>query len=242
MNNTIPAVEKTIQLLLTLSGKEATQAELSKSLGISMSTTYRILMTLLQHRWISKSDDGVYRLSSGILPLSLGISREVNILEKAVEKVEEISKKYQIACKLSVRKDHLQMTYFRAEPAGPVALTGHTGSTFPLIEGSVGAVLLANETDSVIETLIRECEAEIPEKQDPELLYAAIREVREKGIVFNLRKNRWTIAACSKPLTEHEGNVIAAVTLIGTLDDFSGKNRKKWNNVLDSVVDECKKS
>ena len=50
MNNMIPAVDKTIQLLTRLSEQESTQAELSRSLGIAMSTTYRILMTLQEHR------------------------------------------------------------------------------------------------------------------------------------------------------------------------------------------------
>ena len=236
MNNKIPAVEKTIQMLLTLSGKEATQSELSKTLGISMSTTYRILMTLLEHRWISKSEGGVYTLSDGILPLVFGFSQEVNILEKTAEKVKKLSEKYQIACKISVRKENLQMTCFRAEPRGPVALTGQTGSTFPLIEGSVGAVLLAGETDDAIEKLVEECDAEIPEKQDPTLLYDAIREVREHGVVFNLRKNRWNIAACSAPVYDLSGKIIAAVTLIGVLEDFAGKNQKKWITVLEKTL------
>ena len=127
------------------------------------------------------------------------------------------------------------MTYFRAEPSGPVALTGHVGSTFPLIEGSVGAALLANEPEEEISALLRECEADIPEKKNPEILYDAIREVRENGIVFNLRKNRWNIAACSKPVTDHKGNIIAAVTLIGVQEDFTGKNRKKWKTILDTI-------
>ena len=242
MNNTIPAVDKTIQLLLQLSEKEATQAELSRSLGISMSTTYRILMTLLNHRWVFKSEEGVYRLSDGILPLTLGFSHEVNLLERVTEKVREISGKHQIACKISVRKENLQMTYFRAEPSGPVALTGNIGSTFPLIEGSVGAALLVNEPEEEITALLRECDAEIPEKENPEILYDAIREVRENGIVFNLRKNRWNIAACSKPITDINGNIIAAITLIGVLEDFTGKNRKKWISILDDAVNECKKT
>ena len=48
MNNKIPAVEKTIALLELLAKlpEGATQAELKKELGISMSTAYRILQTL----------------------------------------------------------------------------------------------------------------------------------------------------------------------------------------------------
>ena len=235
MNNKIPAVEKTIQLLSVLSERKGTQAELSKMLGISMSTTYRILMTLLKHRWVSKSEDGVYSLSSGLLPLTLGLSDEVNILERTCEKVTDISKKYQIACKISVRKENLQQTYFRAEPSGPVALTGHVGSTFPLIEGSVGAALLAEETDDTIQELLENCDADIPEKQNPELLYQSIKEVRKKGYVLNLRKNRWNIAACSIPLHSQTGNVIAAMTLIGTIEDFTGQGWKRIEKILKEI-------
>ena len=55
MNNTIPAVEKAVQLLLALAEGEKTQAELSAGLGISMSTAYRILTTLQAHRWVRKN-------------------------------------------------------------------------------------------------------------------------------------------------------------------------------------------
>ncbi len=239
MNNMIPAVDKTIQLLSSLSEQDATQAELSRTLGISMSTTYRILTTLQEHRWVRKKAGSVYALGDGLLGLSRGLSGEVALIEKAVAQVRRIAEKYQIACKLSIRKEDRQLTYFRAEPPGPVALTGNPGSTFPLIEGSVGAALLAEESDDGIAALIASCEPDLPEKRQPELLYRAIREVRERGAVLNLRKNRWNIAAFSIPLHDAAGRVIAALTLIGVAADFAGKKRAKWERVLKTAAAEC---
>lgn len=239
MNNTIPAVDKTIQLLSRLSEQEATQAELSRTLGISMSTAYRILTTLQEHRWVRKKAGSVYALGDGLLGLSRGMSGEVALIEKAVAQVRRIAEKYRIACKLSVRQEDRQLTYFRAEPPGPVALAGNAGSTFPLIEGSVGAALLSEESDEAVNALIGSCEPDLPEKRQPELLFRAIREVRRRGAVLNVRRNRWNIAAFSVPLHDAAGRVIAALTLIGAAADFAGKKRAKWERILKNAAAEC---
>ena len=242
MNNMIPAVDKTILLLLALSERPSTQAELSGRLGIAMSTTYRILMTLQAHRWIRKKTNGVYELSDGLLALNRGISDDVMLLERLSRKVAEISEKHQVACKLSVRREKQQLTYYRAEPSGPVALTGQPGSTFPLIEGSVGAALLADESTESLQAHVQSCEDDIPEKKQPELLFEAVKEVRERGTVLNIRKNRWNIAACSIPVRNAGGEVFAALTLIGSADDFAGKKRDRWEQILKKAVAECTSS
>ena len=69
MNNINPAVDKAVLLLLALAEKEATQAELCTALGIAPSTAFRILTTLLSHRWIRKKAGGVFELGDGLLPL-----------------------------------------------------------------------------------------------------------------------------------------------------------------------------
>ena len=134
MNNIIPAVDKTIQLLQVLAGRDATQSELSRELGITMSSAYRILMTLQHHNWVRKKSGASYALSEGILPLLHGVAEDMSVLERACRQVADIAENRNMACKLSIRRGGEQLTYFRAEPPGPVSLTGQSGSTFPLIE------------------------------------------------------------------------------------------------------------
>lgn len=239
MNNTIPAVDKTVQMLEMLSEGAFSQGELSRHLGISMSTAYRILQTLLARNWVAKDERGIYTLSTGLLPLCKAFDRDFEIIQKARKKVDDISSRYHIACKLSLRRGSEQMTDHRAEPHGPVRLTGQPGSTFPLIEGSVGAALLADESDEHIAALLESCPVLIPEKEDPQLLKEAIAEVRQKGCVLNLRKNRWNIAAFSIPLRDSSNRIFAALTLIGTADDFSGLQKQKWQKILTGAAGEC---
>ena len=242
MNNTIPAVDKTVQILEMLAGAPCSQGELSRALGISMSTAYRILQTLRAREWVAKDDTGRYALAAGLLPLLKGFDADLEILKRARTKVEEICARHGIACKLSLRRGNEQITDCRAEPPGPVALTGQPGSTFPVVEGSVGAVLLAEESDEHIRALLEACSAPIPEKADPRLLARAVAEARRNGCCLNLRKNRWNIAAFSVPLRNSSGRIFGAFTLIGTVGDFAGTKRRKWEKILKQAAAECEQS
>lgn len=239
MNNIIPAVDKSVQLLLTLAQHPCTQSTLSQTLHISMSTCYRILMTLQHHHWVKKAPGGIYSLSHGIFPLVESFPQDLALLDRAERQVSHLSEKHQIACKLSIRSGIHQLTRFRAEPSGPVALTGQVHSTFPLIEGSVGAALLSQESPDDIQELIEQCSEDIPEKQNPALLSAALSEVRARGTVLNLRPNRWHIAACSIPLHNQSGEVVAALTIIGMAEDFVGGKRKQWDKILKKAAARC---
>lgn len=239
MNNTIPAVDKTVQMLEMLSEAPFTQRELSRALKISMSTAYRILQTLLARNWVTKDDSGVYTLSTGLLPLCKAFDSDFEIIKKARRKVDEICACHHIACKLSLRRGNEQITDHRAEPPGPVTLTGNPGSAFPLIEGSVGAALLAGEKDEHIAALVKMCTAPIPEKEDSTLLFSAIDEVRQNNCVLNVRRNRWHIAAFSVPLRDSSGKIFAALTLIGTAGDFEGDKRIFWEKILKEAAAQC---
>lgn len=106
MNNKIPAVEKTIALLELLAKlpEGATQAELKKELGISMSTAYRILQTLLKHKWIRKNADTKYSLDNGLLPLLYPFRNSMELLEHAQKVIDRVSAENEMACKLSIRR------------------------------------------------------------------------------------------------------------------------------------------
>lgn len=242
MNNTIPAVDKTVQILEMLADSPCSQGELSRALGISMSTAYRILQTLKAREWVAKDDAGRYALAAGLLPLLKNFDADLEILKRARSKVEEICACHHIACKLSLRRGSEQVTDCRAEPPGPVALTGQPGSSFPVVEGSVGAVLLAEESDDRIQALLEACSAPIPEKTDPRLLARAVAEARENGCCLNLRKNRWNIAAFSVPLRNGSGRIFGAFTLIGTVGDFAGTRRRKWEKVLKQAARQCEQN
>lgn len=241
MNNTIPAVDHTLQLLEVLSSRDdgAAQSVLQRELGISASSTYRILQTLLKHRWVKKDDCGCYTLDHGLLPLAHHCYHNMRIFEHAQFILERITAELRLSCKISLRRGEEQTTIMRSELPGPFALAGKVGVSFPVVEGSVGAALLYREDNPTVLSLLERCQVDIPEKHSPELLLNSIQEVRENGAVFNLRKNRWNIAAGSVPLHDRDRRVVAALTVIGNLEDFSGKNISLIRSALLQAAQEC---
>ncbi|NMA46620.1 MAG: IclR family transcriptional regulator [Lentisphaerae bacterium] len=242
MKNTIPAVEKTMATLAQLADMPdgAPQATLQQATGTTASTAYRILQTLMKHDWVRKRQDGHYELSHGLLPLLLAFRQRLEHFDHAQSILDRLAAENDIACKLSIRQDNEQLTLLRAEPDAPITLTGRSGSRFPLIEGTVGAALLSQEDDKRIAELIHDCPAAIAEKEQPELVFNAVRDIRRHGYAVNIRKNRWNIAAMSTPISNADGAVIAALTLIGLESDFQGKKRHALARRLLHAAAECR--
>ena len=59
---------------------------------------------------------------------------------------------------------------------------------------------------------------------------------------MNIRKNRWNIAAMSAPVSNADGAVIAALTIIGLEADFQGKKRQALAHCLLHAAAECRDS
>lgn len=243
--HTIPAVDKAIEILILIASSEngISRNDLAASLDITQSTCYRILRTLLKHDWITKTCDNTYITANGLIPLASKVKSVSGIsFENAQEILEELALTTTLACKLSVRRGNEQYVLARAESPGPFGVSGKTGVSFPIIEGSVGAALLGKLSRAEVSKLISECDCDILEKHDSELVHSAIRDVRKKGYALNIGHNRWGICAMSYPITAQDNSVAGAVTLVGLENDFVNyENIKKYLSALEKAAEQFSK-
>lgn len=224
--HTVPAVEKTVAVLglMAASQQGLTHAFIARSCGITPSTCYRILQSLLKYDWIEKHPDGTFTLGTGLLPLALcAASSATGHWDRAHEILTDLSEKTALAAKLSIRENTEQVVLARADVPGPVRISGKTGARFPIAEGSVGAALLADADEEECSVLLASCTADIPEKKEPDLLWKSVSFVKRNDYLLNTEKNRWRIGALSVPVRDPAGRVAAALTLLGPADDFTKK-------------------
>ncbi len=236
--HTVPAVEKAVLILETLarSGTGMTHSALAAECGVTPSTCYRILCTLMLSGWLEKRKDGTFHLSGGLLPLSLRVcSRAGENWDHVQQILDELAGRTLLACKLSVRKHDLQQVVARAESPGPFSISGKTGAEFPLPEGSVGAALLADSTQEERSELLERITVDIPEKSDPALLEESVSVLQSRGYVLNTTRNRWRIAALSVPLRNFAGNIVAALTLLGLPENFTQKDIPRYLSALEQA-------
>ena len=238
--NTVPAVEKTVSILELLIRAEAglTHAQLAENCGVTVSTCYRILKSLEKHNWIEKHSDGTFSPGQGLFSLSVKLcANQSGNWEQARQILSRLSTKTHLACKLSVRRGDEQVVTARAESPGPFSVSGRTGATFPVMEGSVGAALLADTPRDELEDLLKHCREAIPEKEDPELLFHAVDTVKKTGYILNTSHNRWRIGALSVPLRDPMGRIAGALTLLGMEDDFSETHIPRYLKAMKQAQD-----
>lgn len=238
--NTVPSVEKTVMILDTIirSDEGMTHAQLAKMCGVTASTCYRVLKSLEKYDWIEKRSDGTFVPGQGLLPLAVKLcTKPTGNWDQARQILSRLAAKTRLACKLSIRRGDEQVVTARAESPGPFSVSGKTGATFPVMEGSVGAALLADTPRSELETLLRSCREAIPEKEDPELLFRAVDTVNETGYILNTTHNRWRIGALSVPLRDPLGRIVGALTLLGMADDFSETQLAQYLKAMKQAQD-----
>ncbi|MGN0844944.1 MAG: IclR family transcriptional regulator [Kiritimatiellia bacterium] len=239
--NTIPAVEKSIAMLLYLSTHEfgATRTELATALGLTRSTCYRIMQTLLGADFIRKNESNRYELSNGLLPIARKITMATDRFSKMLPILEELAKDTGLCCKLSIRQGDSQLPILRAESPRLMSVSGKLGVRFPIIEGSVGAALLSDTPEAMVRLLALQCKVVVPESGNTELVMEGISQIKKNGYCFNPGKNRWNIDAMSVPVYGADKKVAAALTLLGSNEEFEEAGEARLAKRLLRAAKDC---
>lgn len=239
--NTIPVLEKAIQILEFLGEHEgaSAQSEIINKLGVSQATCYRTLQTFIKYDCVKKDSRGRYDLSYGYLEVGRKLMKNAESVKLMQQFLDSLSEKTGLSSKLSLRKGFSEYTtMLRAEPEGTFVISGKVGASFPLIEGSVAGVLLCDAEDAEIEKLIKAAPATVLEKNESDILYSRINECRQKGYCFSGKRNRWQIEVVSTPVRDRDGNIFAAISLIGFPADFE-KNVDLFVSEILKTKKEC---
>jgi DNA-binding IclR family transcriptional regulator len=240
-SNKIPAVDKTISLLECLGNSTLgmTQAELCQTLNITQSTCYRIIQTLLEHRWICKTGKNLYDLAPRMLSVTSKLNDSSRRFEQLQPQLRLLARQTGLSCKLSIRRGSEQLTVLREESPLPMSISGKIGATFPVIEGSVGAVLLSDLPREEIMSLISGCPEELEEKRNPKMIFDRLQQLESQGYCYNSGNSRWKVGAMSSPVLDRDSTVAAALTLLGFGEDFAPGKIEHLGEELRKATQNC---
>lgn len=214
---TVPAVCKAMELLRLLADGqgETTIKGLAFSLGVPRTTCYRILRSLIAKDWVRPVEEGRHELSLGILPL-LRPLRQAERLAVAVQPtLAALAQRSGLTAKASVRQGDYAVTVARCESPQATSVAVRQGAAFHLALGSSGAVLLSELPREDVQHLLDRAPEECWDAQQAEDVFRRIRELRAQGWCADLGSYRPGLHAISAPLHDAEGNIAAAITIIG---------------------------
>jgi len=215
----VQSVDRALALLLTLAGKDSTMTlpELSKSLGLSKSTTYRLICTLEQKRFLESDPSGRgYRLGSELIHLGHRAHRAIRLPEIARPHLQRLSDRFGESTGLTVPHGDQVLYLAHIETERIVNTRVAIGSQLPAYCTSTGKVFLAKMPPEQARRVLAQTPLEPRGPKtitDIERLMRELARVREQGYAINdeeLERGDRAIAAAVRSST---GEVIAAINL-----------------------------
>jgi DNA-binding IclR family transcriptional regulator len=207
-----------LEALIELDGGGTT--EIATHTGITKSTVYNHLQTLLRKNYIVK-ENGTYDVGLKFLRVGEYARSRHDIAQVGPDEVEKLADKTNEMANLVVEEHGQGVFLYRAKGTDAVHMDTHTGKRLPLHTTAFGKAILAHlpeeKIDDVIEThgLSKHTDRTIT---DREVLFEELDVVREQGYAFDREERLEGLRCVAAPILNGEGRAIGAVSVSGPKD------------------------
>jgi len=204
----------------------ATLTEISSRLGWNVSTTYRLLMTLLDCRYIERDPlTERYRLGAKPLELAAAFLRGLELRTQASPHLNELMLKTGLTTHLVILEEDSGDVVYIDKVDGPqlVRMYTYVGIRFPANCTASGKAILAHLSNERIERLIaRGLRGRTAHSiSSPVKLRRELARIRELGYATDKEENVEAINCVAGPVFDHTGAVIGAVSLSGSVSHIA---------------------
>lgn len=232
---TSDTAKKTLGLLDVLSkGKrEWTAAEVAKETGLPPSTVFRLLTTLVQLRFVEYDGESrKYQLGLKLLELGYLVSQRLDLPSRAMPYLRELAQESGETAHLSIRDGSDGV--FIAKVDGDHSVRMHTplGRRVPLHAGASMKSLLADLSDEEVEAYIKQQVNSSAPVPNHDRLFEQLRHLREHGFCVTRSEQTTGAAGVSAPIRDHQGSVLAALTISGPETRFSEQNVQRFAELV----------
>lgn len=217
----IRVLERAIRVLYALAdGEPRNLTEIANEIQLSNPTTFRLLATLEQHRFVQRDpSNGHYRLGTACLKLARAYLESIDVRQAAMPILEELRDHTQETIHLAVL-DQMEVFYLEKLPGfhSIGLMSSSVGTYVPAYCTGLGKALLAH----VPEDEVRAYYTEHGLKQltsttitDLDALIACLKQVREMGYAVDLGEREPEVYCVAAPIQGANGKVVAAISVSG---------------------------
>ncbi len=214
-------------------------SELARRVGIAKSSAHRIVHTLAREGLLERVDEtGAYRLSITMQMLGATAQAASSLHSAATAALDQLRNLTGETVHVSVL-DGLEVVYVeRRESPGAVQMFGRIGNRGSAYSTGSGKVLLAFLPPDELERrlagvrLARRTPYTITSKDQ---LRAELGRIRARGWAENVNEAQAGFASVAAPIWNRSGEVVAAVSVAGPVQRFSGESLRRFTR----PVTEC---
>jgi IclR family transcriptional regulator, KDG regulon repressor len=206
--------------------------ELSRRLGLSKSTTHRLVATLEAERLLEQDQaTGKYRLGLALYELGTTVTEHVDLHQAALPVLTTLRHSTGDMVHVAVL-DGLEVVYVeRLESYHMLPIFRRVGHRLPAHVTSSGKVLLAALPRDEQVRRLRGAALDARTDHtitDTDALLAELEQVARRGWASNVEEGAVGVTSVGAPVRGADGSVIAAVTVVGTSERLNGEMLRRY--------------
>jgi DNA-binding IclR family transcriptional regulator len=220
----IRVVDRSLSILELLSdGRPRSLTEMSRELGISSSSVFRILATLVSHNFIEKNEtSNEYTLGLSCLKMAGAYYKSVSMRQQAMPVLEKLRDETSETVHLGVL-DQMEVVYLeKLHGLHAIGLMSSSiGGRSPSYCTGLGKVLLAYQDPDEIERKLHDLKlkqfTENTITSIPDLL-SHLAEIRTQSYGFDEQEHENGVCCVAAPIFGLNGRAIGAISISGPAD------------------------
>lgn len=220
VRNGVPVLERTLEMLAVFERDPdgATIRGLMRELELPRSTVYRILNTLLAHRIVRRSSDGVFSLGPRLAALAARVKTDgssYDLAEIAMPVAQQLRDELGEPTKLSVRDGDRAKVIVAVLGQHEYTPAPSIGTSYPLHAGAASKMIMAHMSPADLDRhlsapLIRYTPKTIT---DPDKLRADLSKVRKQGFAMDMGEHNISVHALAAPVLDPTGRFLGALSI-----------------------------
>lgn len=220
----VRALDRGLAILTLLGrGTEMTLTEISTTLQLPYSTTFRILETLVQRGFVHQSQPyGSYAVGVKAFEVGAGYMR-TSLSEAARPAMAVLVEELNETCNLAVRNGSEAVYVDQVEGSRRVRMFTQVGARAPLHCSGVGKALLAGEPNDVINSVVKSLRLKRFTSNTVTTTKALLRELettRDRGYALDLEEYEAGVRCAAAPVTDGAGKTVAAISVSAPAQRF----------------------
>jgi DNA-binding IclR family transcriptional regulator len=209
-----PALDKGLDIIemLCASDHALQQKEIADQLGRSVGEIYRMLSCLVSRGYVAQLDDTSYTLTTKLFELAHINPPTQRLLFEATPIMQRLANELDQSCHLTIYSQGKQIVLAKVDTPSGMGFSVRAGSELEVLISASGRVLLAFQSDEVIQWRIEESAQNHSAKMLKEMS-GILKAIRTKGYESIPSVQVRGLHAISFPIVDTRGHAIAALTV-----------------------------
>lgn len=217
----VQSVDRSLIILEALAdkGKPMALSNLAEEIDLNISTVHRLLNTLRLRGFIEQEEDsGKYYLGLKTFEIGNAAKKNINLISIAKPYMQDLVDQCNETTNLAILDEGEVVYIEQVASTNMVKMFAQIGSRGPAYCTGTGKCLLAYEDPDKWSELFAKMEFRKftdNTKVDSEVLRAELKEIRQRGYAIDRGEMEEGVRCVAAPIRNHEGEVIAAVSVSG---------------------------